>query len=319
MLDSYDCSALEEVAALAEGRLLGAERDRVIAHLSDCADCREVFASTVEVAEELDAEDNPAPIVEDNLAPIVDFPPPRPAPSPWIRRGVAAAAAVVLVGSVVTWQFNARRAPPSPGDWLAAMPPATELAPHVWGGIRMRGGDDDFSESRKKAVELGALLVDAEVTLRAGDAEQAADALHRMATILGEAGFMEDDVATLRKIAGDGDVQRMRDAFAKALPDLTQHLDERFEPSILDLGTFAEEAQVAASAGHRQFLESRPARRYLDWLIERRQMRLPLESQDEPMALEENVQAALRTLRLEGASSADQAAAAQEILDTLSR
>ncbi len=312
MLASYDCSSLEEVAALAEGQLRGAERDRVIAHLADCADCREVFASTVEVAEALDAEDKPAAIVEM---------PPQPAPRPrWISRTVAsAAAALVIVGGVVTWQLNAQRAPPSPSDWLAAMPPATELAPHVWGGIRMRGGDDDLGESRKKAVELGALLVDAEVTLRAGDAEQAADALHRMATIVEDAGWMEDDVATLRKIAGDGDVQRMRDELAKALPGLTQRLDERFEPAILDLGTFAEEAQVAASAGHRQFLESRPARRYLDWLIERRKMTLPLESVKEPMALPESVQTALRTLRLEGASSADQAEAAQEILDTLSR
>ena len=310
MLDSYDCSALEEVAALAEGRLHGAERDRVIAHLADCADCRDVFASTVEVTEELDAEDNPATVTE--------MPPPRPLRSPWITRSIAAAAAVVLVGSVVTWQLNARRAPPSPSDWLAAMPPAPELAPHVWGGIRMRGGDDS-SESIAQAVELGALLVDAEVTLRAGDAEQAADALHRMATIVDDAGLMEDDVATLRRIANDGDVGRMRDAFAKALPELTTHLRERFQPAVLDLGTFAEEAQVAASAGHREFLESRAARRYLDWLIERRQMTLPLESQDEPWALPENVQAAVRTLRLEGASSADQAAAAQEILDTLSR
>jgi len=221
------------------------------------------------------------------------------------------------VGSVVTWQLNAPRVPPNPSNWLASMPPATELAPHVWGGIRMRGGEE-MSELGRQAVELGALLVDAEVTLRAGDAEQAADALHRMATILDD-GTMGDDVATLRKIANDADVQRMRGAFAKALPDLTEHLRERFQPAVLDLGTFAEEAQVAASAGHRDFLESRAARRYLDWLIDRPQMALPMEGQDEPMPLPENVQAALRTLRREGASTTDQAAAAQEILDTLSR
>ena len=34
MLESTDCSTLEEVAAFAEGRLRGAERERLIAHLA---------------------------------------------------------------------------------------------------------------------------------------------------------------------------------------------------------------------------------------------------------------------------------------------
>ena len=313
MLDSTECSALEDVAAFAEGRLRGAERDRVIAHLAECADCREVLAETVKTAEELDAEDNPRPISE--MRPEQDL---RPRRSPWLVRGAALAATLALATSVVIWQLDAQRSPPSPDRWLAQMPPASDLAPHVWGGVRLRGGGG-MSASTPQATELGALLVDVAVTVRAGDVERAADALHRMATILDEAGFMDEHVATLRAIANEGDGQRMKAALEKALPEIDDALRERFEPAFLDLGTFAEEAQVAASAGNRGFLGSRASRRYLNWVLSRPRVALPLESSADSAPLPDTVIGALRTLRNEAASLADQAAAAQTVLDTLSR
>jgi hypothetical protein len=100
------------------------------------------------------------------------------------------------------------------------------------------------------------------------------------------------------------------------LSPLEKRLRERFEPAYMELGMFAEEVQVAASVGNREFLESRRARRYLDWVLSRPDMALPLENGDSAR-LPEPVVEALRTLRREGANPEDVAAAAQQILDAL--
>ncbi len=188
MLESTDCSTLEEVAAFAEGRLRGAERERLIAHLAGCADCREVLAETVETAEELEAAERPAKIAHCGRAQR----PPRAIPLG--EAPGAAAATIAVVGAVVVSQLKATRSPPSPDEWLAEMPAAASLAPHVWGGVRMRGGDDP-GEMFQQSTELGALLVDVRVTNAAGDVKTGSEVLTRMAAIVEDAGFMgEDDV-----------------------------------------------------------------------------------------------------------------------------
>ena len=295
MLDSTDCSALEEVAAFAEGRLRGAERERLIAHLAGCADCREVLAETIETAEELDATARPR--------------------FPWLARGAAAAATFIVVGAVVVSQRNATRSPPSPDEWLAEMPAAASLAPHVWGGVRMRGAGDP-GEIFPQSTELGALLVDLRVASAAGDVASGSDVLRRVAVILEDAGLMDEgDIATLRAIADENDAERRKATLAAKLPAIEERLRERFEPSFLDLGTFAGEALIAARAGDRSFLESRAAQRYLHWVLSRPNVALPLEGTDaEPVPLPAPVAAALRTLQDKGTTPEQQAEAAETIL-----
>lgn len=308
MLETTHCSALEELAAFAEGRLRGAERERVIAHLAECADCREVLAETVKTAEELDAEDNPA-------APVT-IGPRRPRFGRPLVASAAAAIAAVGVGALVFWQLDAQRHPPSPAEWLAEMPPARQVVAHTWGGVRLRGGNVT-GELIAQSTELGALLVDVRVGVEARDLDKTADALNRMATIIDDAGYMDpNDVPMLRSIAKHGDAEVMRADVLKQLPQLEKRLQERFEPAFLDLGTFAEEVQVAGSAGDSKFLESRRAQRYLKWVLSRPNMALPV-SHGESSPLPDAAAAALRTLGRDGASDGQQAAAAQEILDAL--
>jgi len=306
MLDSTDCSALEEVAAFAEGRLRGAERERLISHLAGCADCREVLAETITTAEELDAEDRPGVI-----APMPDIATARPR-FPWLARGAAAAATFAVVGAVVVWQLNATRRPPSPDEWLAEMPAATSLAPHVWGGVRMRGAGNP-GETVPRSTELGALLVDLRVTSAAGDIDSGSDVLRRVAVILEDAGLMDEDVATLRAVADESDAERRKAALAAKLPTIEERMQERFEPSFLDLGTFAGEALIAARAGDSSFLESRAAQRYLHWVLSRPNVALPLEGTD-AFPLPAPVAAALRTLQDKGTTPEQQAEAAETIL-----
>jgi hypothetical protein len=262
MHTSTGCSALEDLAAFAEGRLHGAERERMITHLAGCADCRELLADSLETYEDLAA-------AEGGLAPVVELPPAaplRPARFGWVARATSlAAAALVAVSAVALWQANARRSPPDRGDWLAAMPSSQELAPHLWGGVVMRG-EGDVGESARQATELGALVVDLDVALAAGDGERARDFLHRMATILEDVGLMDTEVEALRETAALADVDAMRSRLGEVLPGLEAALRDRFDGFFLDLGTFLEEAQLAARAGRADFLDSAQARRYLAWV-----------------------------------------------------
>ncbi len=43
------CPSAEDIAALAEGRLQGAERDRLLRHVSSCADCYDVYMLTMKL------------------------------------------------------------------------------------------------------------------------------------------------------------------------------------------------------------------------------------------------------------------------------
>jgi hypothetical protein len=282
-----DCPPLEDLAALAEGRLQGEARDRVVAHLVDCEECREVFAATLVTLEDLekDAATGEGAPGAPPTAPSPSAPVP-PAPvslasrregrrpgGRWWARSLAAAAVMVLVGAVVVYETGARKRPPSREAWLAEMPPAQQLVPSLWGGVVMRGGSEG-GELTRQSAELGALLVDLEVTLAAGNGERAAELARRMATIMEEAGLLDEEVAALREGAGAGDSGAI-EALRGALPGVEQSLRERFSTAHLDLGSFAEEARLAALAGDREFLRSARVRRYLSWLLSDSSQSLP--------------------------------------------
>ncbi|HET9768927.1 MAG TPA: hypothetical protein VFS60_18930, partial [Thermoanaerobaculia bacterium] len=163
---------------------------------------------------------------------------------------------------------------------------------------------------------LGALLVDVRVTSAAGDVETGSGVLNRMAAIFEDAGYMgEDDVATLRAIAGESDGERRKALLAEKLPAIEERMRERFEPAFLDLGTFAEEAQIAARAGDRSFLGSRAARRYLDWVLSQPNGTLPSADRNTgPLPLPEAATAALHRLQRKGTPPEQQGEAADEIL-----
>lgn len=295
---SPGCSALEEVAAFAEGRLRGVDRDRVVSHLSGCAECREVLAESIEVAEDLALEDGTGSVTPLRLPEPTSG---RRFGSAW-QRSTAAAAAVAVVASFLGWQAVARQRPPSRADWLAEMQPAQELLPHIWGGVVLRG-EGEVGEDDKQSTEIGALLVDVDVALAAGDADRARDVLYRMATLVEDAVAMAPHDVTLRRIAEASDAAAMKAALAAELPGFETALRERFGRFYLDLGTFAEEAQVAERVGNREFLRSRAARRYLDWVVSQ---------QEEP--LPDAVREDLRMLRDTNAGSPARADAAERVL-----
>ena len=293
MLQTTTCSALEDLASFAEGRLRGAARDRVIAHLNTCPDCRELFAGMLETAEDLAAE---------GMATVVQMPPRRLFPPP-VRAAVAAAVAAIAFGAIVVWQIGARHTPPSPTEWLAEMPPASELAPHVWGGSRERGAGKS-AEVAATSAEIGALLVDAEVTVRANDVQHAAETFDLMATIL-DGVAPPEDVEALRSLAAETDAARMSGRWEEARRRLGKDLAASLDPFHLSLGTFLEEAQIAARAGNQEFLDAPRTRRQVDWLLSQQ---LPDEARE-----------ALHLLASQGAPAIEKADALRDALGSLAR
>jgi hypothetical protein len=299
------CTGLEDIAALAEGRLSGAERERVVGHVAGCEECREVLAGVIAGMEEWRRGGVAALPEAGRLE--------QPAESPRRRRPIprslitalAAGFAVIVAG--VVHQRSAAPEPPNRREWLASMPPAEQLVPHLWGGVTMRGGDsvDDLS---RQSAELGALLVDLDVVTAAADASLASDLLRRMAVVMDQAGLLENEVALLRSTTADRDPTSLAQTLDKTMPAVEERLRQRFLSSHLDLGGFLETARLAALSQRREFLGSQGSRRYLDWV--RRTMEPELAPQ---------IRQDLSTLRESSSSDAEQAEAATRALRSLTQ
>jgi tetratricopeptide (TPR) repeat protein len=97
MTDWSSCPSAMELAAFAEGRLSGDERARVVAHLADCAWCREVAGDTMRFVDEAHPRPASAPQA-----------PPAQGAIYWGRRAawLAAAAAIVLSVCWAAWRFT---------------------------------------------------------------------------------------------------------------------------------------------------------------------------------------------------------------------
>jgi hypothetical protein len=294
------CVELEQIAALAEGRLTGSDRDRLVGHLAGCTDCREVLAGTVEVLRDVRESATPAGGSASEASPAVL---PVRGERGWIPSKPmlsALAAGLAIVGGLVAWPRLATPSPPDAREWVASLAPAERLVPHVWGGVVMRGSPSDGELSRQSA-ELGALLVDLEVTLSAGDFPRTTEMLRRIASRLEAAGLLEAEVARLRTIARAEGAELPRRA-REALPEVQEAVRHRFVPFYLDLGAFAEEARLAALAGHGGFFDERRTRRYVSWLLAQR---------GEPLS--PPIEDALRTLR-EGPRTSDERVVAASTL-----
>ena len=286
------CVEVEQIAALAEGRLTGADRDRLVRHLAGCSDCREVLGGTVEVLR--DVRESAAPVGRSaGEASPAELPvrggrariPSRPALS-------ALAAGLTILGGLVAYPRLVPPSPPGAREWVASVAPAERLVPHLWGGVVMRGSPS-AGELARQSAELGALLIDLEVTLSAGDAPRASEMLRRIASRLEAAGLLEAEVARLRTIARAEGAELPRRA-REALPEVQDAVRHRFMPFYLDLGAFAEQARLAGLAGEAGFFDERRTRRYVSWLLAQRA---------EPLS--PPIEDALRTLR-DGSPTADE-------------
>jgi hypothetical protein len=142
--DEIDCHLYptERLSAFADGELVGAEAERVRAHLAGCARCRSTLADLSAIlgaARTLDRPEPPAALwraIEGVLDRPAELAEPRPAPLPWWMRwrvfgaGAVAGAAVALL-LVVGLPAAPRPALAPSGTTAAATAPNTPSTPNT--------------------------------------------------------------------------------------------------------------------------------------------------------------------------------------------
>jgi hypothetical protein len=225
------------LAAFVEGRLADRERDLLVEHLADCDRCREVVAESSALLAAMATETG-----GENVRP---FPAPR-FTRRWALAGVAAALAAAAIGLYVHFR-------PSPDRLLAqlvASGAASELAAE-WGEPRwpvMRGEQPDADE-RAHAFRLGVRAVDLELALATGDFVLAERFAREASASLAAQPFADlvsrrlGELAT--RIGGGGSADSLAEEARRALQEARGYVD----PSLYDLGRWAETGRLAASLG----------------------------------------------------------------------
>lgn len=230
-----DCPLAEQLAAFADGRLAGAEREQVEAHVAECEDCFEQLAGALELKALRAAQaprEQPVPL-------------PPPQRHRWLL-GLAAVLAIGLgVGIVVT---NARTRSDATtavaslrwADELGAGATLAEASRQAW----IAGAEQGFGagvDRRSRAFRLGVHLLDARVADRAGDPSGWQSAVHFAEVLLG------DDARDARK-GEASDVERdVAAARASRLAEMTARA-RVIAPAAFDLGAWSESGRLAALA-----------------------------------------------------------------------
>lgn len=293
------CVGLEDIAALAEGRLSGEERERVVGHVAACAECREVLAGVVVELGEAGA------LSTGSGVPLpIDRSPSRRLGGgrSWSLAWAALAAGVLMVTGAMTYHRFVYPQLPDRREWLASMPPAEQLVPSLWGGAVMRGGAEQ-AELERQSARLGALLVDLEVLLATDDEALTAEVLARIAEILDSAGLLDAEADALRQLAQTRPLPS-NDELRLAVKTAEPVVRKRFDTAYLDLGAFAEQTRLEATIGVPTAFTT----------AERRYVRQLLASEG---ALPGGARSALTALADDDLSASDRKQAAGELLRSL--
>jgi hypothetical protein len=248
------CPSDEEVAALLDGTLAEADRDRVARHVAACPDCFELYAGVAR----LKLAETPVPF---RAATAVRR----------RRRGpLLAAAALLAVAVGLPLYRSAQGVPRLTSAGLVEPLAGSARAAEPWRWSRYRSAEPaplpDVEDWEAPFVRLGALLVDLRVALRAGEAETASDLYQRIGGIAAPA-IGERQAAPFSE-AGK------RAASPAALPELLAGL-ERLEAELdggttpgrarfISFGKWVEAGRLAAASrapaffdgGNRRFLSS---------------------------------------------------------------
>ena len=241
------CLDLEDLAAFADGRLSGAEREQAVKHLADCERCYDIFGDVVHLQEEQaqsQAVDDPE---SDQLATVVEHPSARR----WLWPSIGALSAAAVVLLVATPLLRDHVLAPPPQGWDE----------HSWSELRSGDGGRRQAEA---AFRLGVRSVDFALALEAGRGEHAEYLTHRLESLLKSFEFSEAQISFYQAIRKDleaevppGDLL----AAAVAAEGLLQKFVE--PPQLYRFGQWLEEARAAALKGDRKFYKSARTRRVL--------------------------------------------------------
>jgi hypothetical protein len=255
------------VAAFIDGRLSGAERERVVRLLAESEEAFEIYADAVRARDDLRQSE------------VVPLPLPAPRPAPvrpwWLTAGAPlAAAAALLIAVLPRVQSNLANAAfamraESIAQPLTARPQlATALRSALdeprWSATR--GGVSTFVDSTA-ALRLGARATDLQVALAVEDRERAGRVAAEMVELLGSVNLSDAaraEYGDLRKRITNGDsIGPIVGAAAAADDKLRDFLDSRW----YGLGKWFAAGELAARTHSADFFKSTETVRFLDGAI----------------------------------------------------
>ncbi len=284
---------LEDIAALIDGRLKGAERQRVVEHLAEDEASYEVFQEVLQLQDSIDlgstVDIEEAPDSEE-LTEAVSFEARQSRPAAWRRwmpsAGLAMAAmlATVVIGLSIGGRLNL--VPVNPDALpvnsaqlvvgsLESAKERSDLGPLVdrldaeWfsRGKRITRGSARANDMDRVDFQLGVQIIDLHIAFETAKIEEAKAVTRQLLSLLRNderSIFFQDQIASCESLlAGltggealsslDGDRQR-----------LEKELRNAAEKVFFDFGRWVEAGRLAATAGQSEFFVDRKARRMLE-------------------------------------------------------
>ena len=253
------------VAAFIDGRLSGAERERVVRLLADSEEAFEIYADAVRARRDLHADA------------IVPFPAARPVPirrPRWLTAGAPLAAAAALLIAVLprvlsnpaaTFEMRAESiAQPLTDRPQLAMALRSALDEPRWSATR--GGVSTFVDSTA-ALRLGARATDLQVALAVGDRERASRVAAEMVELLDSVNLSDAaraEYGDLRQRITSGDsIGSINTAAATADERLRDFLNSRW----YGIGKWLAAGELAARTHSADFFKSSETARFLEAAI----------------------------------------------------
>ena len=250
------------IAAFIDGRLSGAERERVVTLLAESEAAFEVYSDAVRARADLDADA------------VVPFRAPRPRPR-WWTAGVPLAAAAALWIAVLP-VVQSRRAnatfamrAESIAQPLTGQPQLATALGSTWDEGRWsvnRGGGSTFVDSTA-ALRLGVRATDLQVALAVEDRERAGRAAAEMVEVLRSVNLSDSvssEYGDLRKRITNGDsIGAIIGAASSADDRLRDFLDSRW----YGVGKWLAAGELAARTHSANFFKTSETTRFLDAAI----------------------------------------------------
>jgi hypothetical protein len=244
----------ERLAALLGGRLEGAEREELLAHLLANDEDYQVFADTAAILQE--AEEEEAAQVQQAGEQVDPHPPVRDTLPPSVRGGWRRWKAprvivpAVLAGLVVFGIFSWPGRGGSLEDPVRVAASLEEGLPAGWTGNRPWSGMRGDAESG--AAQAGALLVDLAVSIQAEDSATTALLARTLRERFDLPAAPDSPIMQIEARAGDpaSELQPL-------LAEVVDRLEDRPGRDYLRLGAWTEAARLAAGTGDAEFFRAR--------------------------------------------------------------
>ena len=252
------CPRIEAIAALIDGRLIGAEHEEITAHLGECESCYELFAETLRFQHEERG------FIKGRVVPHPTFFSRRPA---WAA-GFAVAAAALVAAVLLVPRLGGGLDETLPADQIVALMAqdvtAAKLTESAYSGLdwpRTRGSFVG-SSSEQLSFRIGVRMVDLAASIRAGDGrrseEYLVETIEMARTLPNPSELLASSEQLLERLM-DGE---RADMLAENLTTLDRLLIETADDPYYTLGKWAEAGLLATRIGNADLLTDSAFRRF---------------------------------------------------------